>query len=161
MKKVNFIIGVLILCSAFSCFNNSSIKIDKKAQQKEITKTNKFTYKQLPIAGNAYLRFYNFDEFSNLYFEPKLIINSQKFSIENFDSSHGNHGEIKSVSPNGNYFIMDLMMINNKKVVENIGCAIIDIPNKMIVRILKNECNGEWNKANQWLFDGEVVVSFD
>lgn len=159
---MKFQIYLLIFCCTWSCSekavkenNPPAIPLESKP------KTHKFTYKELPIAGNAYLRFYEFDEASSLYFEPKLIINSQKFSIKNYKLPYGNMGEIKSVSPDGNYFIMDLMVINNKKETENIGCVLIDIPNKMVVRLLKNKCEGEWNKANQWLFEGKIVVSFD
>jgi hypothetical protein len=129
---------------------------------KQLAIQEHFTYKEIPISGTAYLRFYDFDENLGLFFEPKLIINSQKFEIKGYDSStYGNKGAINAVSPNGNYFIIDLIKESKTKTLEYVGCAIIDIQNKILVRILENSCDGAWNNANQWIYDNKVIVSFD
>ncbi len=151
-KQTNLYLFFIVLIGCSNCSESVDL-------QQENVKKDKFTHKQIPIAGNAYLRFYEFDDKLNLYFEPKIIINSQKFPIHGLEEKYGSIGEIKTVSPDGNYFILDLIMSNQKNNMET--CAVIDIQNKMMIRRLENYCNGEWNKANQWLVDGEVIISFD
>jgi len=152
--KRNLLLFILLLITTY--FSSCSESVDAK---KEAVIKEKRTYKQVPIAGNAYLRFYQFNDSLTLYFEPQLIINSQKFPIKGLDSIYGNIGEIKAVSPDGNYFILDLISINQPK--NKSVCAVIDVQNKAVVRVLNDACNGEWNTANQWLVNGNIVVSFD
>ena len=107
--KLFFQLIFINLCLIISCTENNQEQ-QKVTTTKSPISQKKTTYKEMPISGTAYLRFYKFNKTLNLYFEPKLVINSQRFEVKGYDSStYGNKGTIKAVSPNGNYFIIDLI----------------------------------------------------
>jgi hypothetical protein len=123
--------------------------------------------KTIQLSGNTQLAFAKRDTIFDLYYEPFFVVNNKKYPLAGFDNMNRSSGNILGFSPNGNYFVIDYLSIGyvDKKgenvLHENYFCVVIDIQNKRILEQMQSDCDGEWNRQNQWISGGKVVISFD
>jgi hypothetical protein len=132
-----------------------------------VKKPNFELAKTVQISENVQLAFAKRDTIFDLYYEPFFIINNKNYPLADFDNMNRSSGDILGISPSGNYFVMDYLTIgyvdkNGENILhENYFCVVIDIQSKRILEQMQSDCDGEWNKQNQWVSGGKAVIRFD
>lgn len=111
------------------------------------------------------LLFTQFNKEFNLWYSPKLIINSDTLLIEGLANENGSELSIKK-SPNSDFFIMDNIIKgyvedeNGAQILhENFTCVIVNVKEAKIVQSLQSECDGSWNSHNEWIFEDIIIFA--
>jgi hypothetical protein len=162
--KVFFMLLVSLIF--FAACKKPSEKIEKITMKAVGQPKNEFV-KKIILSGNTTLAFAKKDTIFDLYYEPFFIVNNKHYSLEGFNNKNRSNGDILGVSPNGNYFVMDYLTVdyvnrNGENILhENYFCVVIDIQSKQILHQMQSDCGGEWNRKNQWISAGKVVVTMD
>lgn len=145
-----------------------------KQQDKNTVKTNdnNITTKKLVskrrdtiilITKNLSLYFGNYDKMQNLWKNPKLIRNNKDtLYIQNWDENWGSELIIKT-SYNKKFMILDAIIKDvvedddKTQLYENYTCQLIDVLNSFVIDSFQGNCDGEWNKDNEWVSNNEVM----
>lgn len=120
---------------------------------------------EIPLGQGKSLVFLTKEKGSGLYREPRIKGYNFLSRIEGYDSQNFSSNWIKR-SPDGSHLVMEgiikgYVYSGEKDSVlhENYGCVIVDIKRARVVQYLTADCDGSWNKSNEWISNGRVVYS--
>lgn len=158
----------IFLHQKFGKFNLSDLKegyiLTIKNKLKKTQSVLVDSIKKISIK-DAQLIFTQFDKEFNLWYSPRLIINSDTLIISELSNENGSELSINE-SPNGNFFVMDNIIkgyIENEKgekiLYENFNCVIINLKEAKVEQSLQSECDGTWNNQNEWVSGGRVIFN--
>lgn len=154
---------LLILPILFSCKQNET---KNKTIGNEITTENSISKRKdtiILITQSVSLYFGNYDKVQNLWKNPKLIRNKKDtLDIQNWDNTWGSELSIKS-SYDKKFMILDAIIKDEvedddkTQAYENYTCQLIDISNSSVIDSFQENCDGEWNKDNEWVSNNEII----
>lgn len=129
------------------------------------TKTVK---KDTLIALNDTLSLYyaSYNSPMKLWYNLHIINKKKKIKVGKGSEFKGAGSELFSrISPNAKYVVVDGIIKEyvhesdkDSTLHENYTCAIIDIKNAKIIKQMQQDCDGSWNKKNQWISSGGKVI---
>ncbi|WP_118975044.1 hypothetical protein [Taibaiella koreensis] len=121
----------------------------------------------LPLKKGYTLVFLAKDKSSALYRQPRIKAGNTVKKIDGFDDGNFSSKRIK-LSPDGNYVTVENIIRGyvqqsetDSVFHENYGCAIVDLKKAKVVHYLQSDCDGAWNKQNEWISDDKVIFSKD
>lgn len=165
---VLLLIGSFLSCESESQIVSESDKIIKAPQGIETTnevadlfidsiKTIK--YKEFELI------FTRFNKDFNLWYLPRLIVDTDTLLIEGLSNENGSELSI-SKSPNENFFVLDNIIkgyveddSGNKSLYENYTCVLVNVKEAKVEQSLQSECDGSWNSKNEWVCGGYIVFA--
>ncbi|NML69165.1 hypothetical protein HHL23_05085 [Chryseobacterium sp. RP-3-3] len=158
MKKLTSFLIILIIF--ITCGNMVS--------QKHHDGQNKTVKKDTIIVLNDTLSLYYASYNSNmkLWYNLHIINKKKKIKVGKGSEFNGTGSELFSrLSPNAKYVVVDGIIkeyvhesAKDSTLHENYTCAIIDLKKAKIIKQLQQDCDGSWNKKNQWVSSGGKVI---
>lgn len=158
MKKLTFMLMILIIF--MTCGNVVS--------QKHHDGQNKTVKKDTLIAlnDNVSLYYASYNSNMKLWYNLHIINKKKKIKVGKGSKFNGTGSELFSrLSPNAKYVVVDGIIkeyvhesATDSTLHENYTCAIIDLKKAKIVKQLQQDCDGSWDKKNQWVSSGGKVV---
>lgn len=158
MKKLTFMLMILIIF--ITCGNFVS--------QKHHDGQNKTVKKDTTVVLNDNLSLYyaSYNSPMKLWYNLHIINKKKKIKVGKGSEFNGTGSELFSrLSPNAKYVVVDGIIkeyvhesAKDSTLHENYTCAIIDLKKAKIIKQLQQDCDGSWNKKNQWVSSGGKVV---
>lgn len=122
------------------------------------------TFPLITISKFYKLGFRSYNKEFKMYQNPFILNGGKQYKIEGYGSMSYSEGGVLGISPNNRYMVLDHISKGyvedgiDKKLYENYLCVIVDIPSKKVVMSMQSDCDGEWNKNNQWVNSSGKVV---
>lgn len=158
MKKNIFILMILIIF--VTCGNVVS--------QKHPDVQNKTAKKDTVIVLNDTLSLYyaSYNNPMKLWYNLHIVNKKKRIKVDKGSEYKGTGSELFSkLSPNAKYVVVDGIIkeyvhesAKDSTLHENYTCAIIDLKKAKIIKQMQQDCDGAWNKKNQWVSSGGKVV---
>ena len=158
MKKCISILMILIIF--ITCGNTVS------HQNRDVL--NKTVKKDTLITLNDTLSLYyaSYNSPMKLWYNLHIIKKNKRIKLDNGNGYKGTGSELfSSLSPNANYVVVDGIIkeyvhesSKDSTLHENYTCAIIDIQKAKIIKQMQQDCDGSWNKKNQWVSSAGKVI---
>ncbi|WP_131368656.1 hypothetical protein [Chryseobacterium luteum] len=158
MKKLTSMLMILIIF--ITCGNVVS--------QKHHDGQNKTVKKDTTVVLNNNLSLYyaSYNSPMKLWYNLHIINKKKKIKVGKGTEFKGTGSELfSSLSPNAKYVVVDGIIKEyvhesdkDSTLHENYTCAIIDIKKAKIIKQMQQDCDGSWNKKNQWVSSGGKVV---
>ena len=119
----------------------------------------------IPLNKNISLYFGSYNEEMKLWYNLYIVKNQKKIKLIKGNDYPGFGSELfYALSPNSKFLVLDgvikdYVFESEKDSVlhENFKCSIIDLEKVKTVRELQQDCDGNWNDANQWISGGKVI----
>ena len=132
------------------------------------TDSNKTTKRDtiIPLNKIVSLHYGSYNKDLKLWYNLSIINNKKSTKINKETDYQGVGSELfTSLSPNAKYVVVDSIIKDyvytsekDSTLHENYTCSIIDLKNAKIVETLQQDCDGRWDKNNQWISSGGKVV---
>lgn len=158
MKKITSILMILVIC--ITCGNTVS--------RRDHYEHNKTVKKDTLIALNNTLSLYyaSYNNNTKLWYNLYIMNKKKRIKVDKGNEYKGIGSELfYRLSPNANYVVVDAIIKDyvhesdkDSTLHENYTCAIIDLKKAKIVKQMQQDCDGSWNKKNQWISSGGKVV---
>ncbi|MCT2406227.1 hypothetical protein NZD88_01490 [Chryseobacterium antibioticum] len=158
MKKLTFMLMILIIF--ITCGNMVSQK-HHDGQNKTIKKDT-----LIALNDNVSLYYASYNSNMKLWYNLHIINKKKKIKVGKGSEFNGTGSELFSrLSPNAKYVVVDGIIkeyvhesAKDSTLHENYTCAIIDLKKAKIIKQMQQDCDGSWNKKNQWVSSGGKVV---
>ncbi|WP_139259557.1 hypothetical protein [Chryseobacterium sp. OV279] len=159
MKKITSILMILIIC--ITCGNTMSQRNHDEQQNQTVKKDT-----IIKLNNNISLYYASYNSPMKLWYNLHIIHHKKKIKVGKGSDFKGTGSELfSSLSPNAKYVVVDGIIkeyvhesVKDSTLHENYTCAIIDINKAKIIKQLQQDCDGSWNKKNQWISSGGKVV---
>ncbi|PIF46482.1 hypothetical protein CLU96_3520 [Chryseobacterium sp. 52] len=158
MRKMTSALMILVLF----------ITCESMVSQKHHDANSKTVKKDTIITLNNNLSLYyaSYDSNMKLWYNLHIIKNKKRIKVGKGTQYNGTGSELfSSLSPNANYVVVDAIIKEyvhesdkDSTLHENYTCAIIDIKKAKVIKQMQQDCDGSWNKKNQWVSSGGKVV---
>ncbi|KPE52813.1 hypothetical protein [Chryseobacterium indologenes] len=158
MKKMTTLL--MISVTLITCGNMASPR-NHDGQNKTVKKDTLLT-----LNNNVSLYYASYNKDMKLWYNLYIINKKKRIKIDKGNQYKGTGSELfTSLSPNANYVVVDAIIKDyvhesdkDSTLHENYTCAIIDLKKAKIVKQMQQDCDGSWNKKNQWVSSGGKVV---
>ncbi|MDQ1096634.1 MULTISPECIES: hypothetical protein [Chryseobacterium] len=158
MKKSAFIIMILGIC--ITCGNT----VSRRNHEVQNTMVKKDTI--VPLNDTVSLYYASYNSNMKLWYNLYIVKKNKRIKVGKGNEYKGSGSELFSrLSPNANYVVVDSVIKDyvhesdtDSTLHENYTCAIIDLKKAKIIRQMQQDCDGSWNKKNQWVSSGGKVV---
>ncbi len=123
----------------------------------------KYVYVQ-KINDDYSIAFTKYNKRYKLYSNPVIICKKEYFIIEQYEEQSFSSKSIQ-LSPNKQYVVLDHISKGVvfdgevEKPVENYHCVIVDIKHYKVVKHLQSDCDGSWNKKNEWISNNQIIFA--
>ena len=152
---------LLILWVVFTGIYSCKTELNESRESTTAIKEDTINFvKTIQLTGNKQLAFTKIDTNTNLFYSPYIIIKDKPFLLKGFPSNHGSYTQPVALSPSSRYLIIDEVLIDQAES-DSASCVVIDLLQKKVIRTLINGCEGEWNAQEQWVSEGQIILSFD
>ena len=120
----------------------------------------------IPLTKTISLYYGSYNGEMKLWYDLSILNNNSRTKISESNNYEGVGSELfYSLSPNGNYVMVDAIIKGyvykndtDSALHENYTCEIIDLKKAKVVLQLQQDCDGFWDKNNQWVSSGGKVV---
>lgn len=158
MKQFTTIVMILVIC--ITCGNTFSHR-NYDVQDKTIKKDTIIT-----LNDTLSLYYGSYNSNMKLWYNLYIIKKKKRVKLDKGSEYKGTGSQLfSSLSPNANYVVVDAIIKDyvyesdkDSTLHENYTCAIIDLKKAKIVKQMQQDCDGSWNKKNQWVSSGGKVV---
>ncbi|WP_118975793.1 hypothetical protein [Taibaiella koreensis] len=117
----------------------------------------------IPLKDGYTLVFLEKEQKANLYRQPRINAEGLVRKIKGYDDNNFSSSRVK-ISPDGAYLVMENIIKGyvhpsqtDSLLHENYGCVIIDLKKAEVVHYLQSDCDGAWNKNNEWVSNSAIV----
>lgn len=120
----------------------------------------------IPLNDTLALHYASYNSDMKLWYNLSVVKNKKPVKIDQGNEYKGTGSELfASLSPNADYVVVDAIIKGyvhgsdqDSTLHENYTCAIIDLKKAKIIHHIQQDCDGSWNKNNQWVSsEGKVV----
>ncbi|AZA84383.1 hypothetical protein C1637_05945 [Chryseobacterium lactis] len=158
MKQFTTIVLILVIC--ITCGNTVSHR-NHDVQNKTVKRDTIIT-----LNDTLSLYYGSYNNNMKLWYNLYIVKKKKRIKIGKGNEYKGTGSELfSSLSPNANYVVVDAIIKDyvhesdkDSTLHENYTCAIIDLKKAKIVKQMQQDCDGSWNKKNQWVSSGGKVV---
>ena len=158
MKKLTSVlmmIGILIVYGIMSSYRNYEVRI--KAENRDTVIT---------LNDTLSLYYASYHPQMKLWYNLHIKTSKKLIKIISGNEYKGTGSELfYSLSPNAHYVVVDAIVKDyvytndhDSTLYENYACAIIDLKSAAVIKQLQQDCDGSWNKRNQWVSPTGKVV---
>ncbi|KMQ64634.1 hypothetical protein ACM46_10310 [Chryseobacterium angstadtii] len=158
MKKITTVLMILmILITCGNVASSRNHEVQTKTEKKDTL---------IALNNNISLYYASYNNNMKLWYNLYIVNKNKRIKIDKGNKYKGTGSELfSSLSPNANYVVVDAIIKDyvhesdkDSTLHENYTCAIIDVKKAKIVKQMQQDCDGSWNKKNQWVSSGGKVV---
>lgn len=154
--------GMLMILIVFICGTTASVihpNVQHKTQKADTT---------IILNDTLSLYYGSYNRTMKLWYNLHIINKKKRLKVGKGTGYNGTGSELfAALSPNAKYVVVDAIIKGyvhqtdqDSSLHENYACAIIDINKATIIKQMQQDCDGAWNKKNQWVSSsGKVVFS--